>query len=107
MLNLGLEFFSLILLKLKEEVKVHTHKCKLDQYYPDTDKKIPLVEGKTYDQSEKLKMNPNLKDFWQEDGIMVDYEMLLCERIVMLMIDLVAGKNEATVSQIKKLFTVA
>jgi len=31
--------------------------------------------------------------------------MLLCERIVMLMIDLVAGKNEATVSQIKKLFT--
>ena len=31
MLNLGLEFFSNILIKLKEDVKTHTHRCKLDK----------------------------------------------------------------------------
>lgn len=56
--------------------------------------------------TKKLKENHNLKDFWDEHGKEVEYHTLMCERIVMLLIDLVAGKNEATVSQIKKIFTV-
>ena len=82
---------------------ISSDSVKLEKYYEDSVKKLKKDSAKVINTN----LNKQSDGFWSADKpIMVPYKFKFYERIIMLMNDLVAGNNEATVTQIRKAFTL-